>query len=374
MATQDFTKPAPNAKEKKKKKKGTKVRGAGKIRIKALPVFTRQLSAMLGSGMPLVQCLMALEEQSEDVNFRPVVASIRMRVEGGAMYSEALSAYPSIFDGLYVNMMRAGEMGGILAETAARVATFLEASGRLRRKVKSAMMYPTIVLLAAIILASALIVFVLPTFVGMFSDFGAELPGPTQALLNISNAIRNNGFLTVGIIVALIYGFIRFKRTEKGAYIVDEMKLRFPLLGKLSQGLAISRFASTFSQLMHSGVPILQALEIVGMATGNLVIGKALTEAKATVERGEPLSSALQKNKYYPRMLIHMLAAGEKTGKVEEMLDKTAEFYEDEVETMVAGLTSMIEPLLMVFVGLLIGSIVICMFLPIFKMSEIISM
>ncbi len=369
---QDLTQPPKTPK--KKKKPGTKVRGAGKIRNKALPIFTRQLSAMLSSGMPLVQCLMALEEQSEDVNFRPVIASVRMRVEGGAMYSEALAAFPSIFDGLYVNMMRAGEMGGILAETSARVATFLEASGKLRRKVKSAMMYPTVVLLAAIVLASALIVFVLPTFVGMFADFGAKLPGPTQALLNLSNAVRNNAILTIGIITALVYGFIRFKRTEKGAYIVDEMKLRFPLLGKLAQGLAISRFASTFSQLMHSGVPILQALEIVGLATGNLVIGKVLTDAKATVERGEPLSSALQKNKYYPRMLIHMLAAGEKTGKVEEMLDKTAEFYEDEVESMVAGLTSMIEPLLMVFVGLLIGSIVVCMFLPIFKMSEIINM
>ncbi len=373
MATKDFTKSAQDAK-KKKKKKGAKVRGAGKIRNKALPIFTRQLSAMLGSGMPLVQCLMALEEQSEDVNFRPVVASVRMRVEGGAMYSEALATYPTIFDGLYVNMMRAGEMGGILAETGARVATFLEASGRLRRKVKSAMMYPIIVLLASLILASALIVFVLPTFVGMFSDFGAALPGPTQALLDISNAIRNNALLTIGILVALIYGFVRFKKTKKGAYIIDEMKLRFPLLGKLAQGLAISRFSSTFSQLMHSGVPILQALEIVGLATGNLVIGKVLNDARATVERGEPLSSALTKSKYYPRMLIHMLAAGEKTGKVEEMLDKTAEFYEDEVESMVAGLTSMIEPLLMVFVGLLIGGIVICMFLPIFKMSEIINM
>jgi type IV pilus assembly protein PilC len=361
-------------KGKAKKKKAIKVRGARKIRIKALPIYTRQLAAMLGSGMPLVQCMMALEEQSEDPNFRPVVAALRMRVEGGSMYSDALRSFPSVFDDLYVNMMRAGEMGGILADTAARVATFLESSNRLRRKVKSAMMYPTVVIIAAIILASALIVFVLPTFVGMFADFGAQLPGPTQALLNISNAVRNNALLTIGIVVAIAFAFNRFKKTEKGAYMVDEMKLRFPLLGRLAQGLAISRFAATFAQLMHSGVPILSALDIVSMATGNKVIGKVLIEAKDNVERGEPLSSALEKNKYYPRMLVHMLAAGERTGQVEEMLQKTAEFYEDEVETMVSGLTSMIEPLLMVFVGLLIGSIVICMFLPVFKMSEIINM
>ena len=359
---------------KKTKKKAPKVRGAGKIRTKALPMFTRQLSAMLGSGMPLVQCLMALEEQTEDVNFKPVIASIRIRVEGGAMYSEALAAFPTLFDSLYVNMMRAGELGGILAETADRVATFLESSSKLRRKVKSAMMYPTVVIIAALILSVALIVFVLPTFVGMFADFGAQLPGPTAALLAVSNAIRDNAILTIAIIAVLVFAFRRFKKTERGAYLVDLSKLRVPMLGKLAQGLAISRFASTFSQLMHSGVPILQALDIVGLATGNLVIGNALIDAKSSVESGEPLSSALTKNKFYPRMLIHMLAAGERTGKVEEMLNKSAEFYEDEVDSMVAGLTSMIEPLLMVFVGLLIGGIVICMFLPIFKMSEIINM
>lgn len=358
----------------KKKKTSVRVNGAGKIRNKGLPIFTRQLSAMLSSGMPLVQCLSALEEQTEDKNFKPVITSIRTKVESGAMYSEALSAYPAIFEDLYVNMMRAGEMGGILAETAERIATFLESSQRLRRKVKSAMMYPIVVIIAAIILASALIVFVLPTFVGMFADFGAKLPGPTQALLDISNTIRDNGILTIAIIVIIGFSFQRFKKTERGSYLMDKFKLNFPLLGRLAQGLAISRFSSTFSQLLHSGVPILQALDIVGMATGNKVIGEALINAKNNVERGEPLSSALESNKYYPRMLIHMLAAGERTGKVEEMLQKTAEFYEDEVETMVAGLTSMIEPLLMVFVGILIGSIVICMFLPVFKMSEIINM
>jgi len=360
--------------EHQKKTKKKKVRGARKIVLKALPVFTRQLSAMLGSGMPLVQCLIALEEQTEDPNFRVVIAAVRMRVEGGAMYSEALASFPTIFDGLYVNMMRAGETGGILAETCDRVAAFLESSAKLRRKVKSAMMYPLVVIIAATILSIALIVFVMPTFVGMFSDFGAELPGPTQALLNVSNAIRNNALLTIAIVIAVIYSIRRFNKTERGAFFFDEMKLRFPLLGRLAQGLAISRFASTFGQLMHSGVPILQALDIVGLATGNKVIGKALIDAKDHVERGEPLSESLAQNKHYPRMLIHMLAAGERTGKVEEMLAKTAEFYEDEVETMVAGLTSMIEPLLMVIVGLIIGSIVVCMFLPIFKMSEIINM
>lgn len=348
------------------------VRGARKIRLKELSVFTRQVSAMLSAGMPLVQTLSAMEEQTDDKNFKPVISGIRKYVEGGAMYSEALTYYPTIFDELYVSMMRAGEVGGILPDTCGRVATFLEASNRLRAKVKSAMMYPSVVIVVAMLLATALIMFIVPVFVDMFSDFGADLPGLTQALLDLSHMLTSYWYMAVALVAGAIYGFKRYNKTDKGQYKVDELRLRIPGVGELATKIAVSRFASTFAQLMHSGVQIVESLEIVGLATGNRVIGDSLLKARKTIEEGEPLSKALETNKYYPRMLVHMLAAGEKTGQVEEMMDKVSEFYDNEVETMLAGLTSLIEPLLMVFVGLIIGTIVVAMFLPIFKMSEIV--
>jgi len=361
------------AKQKTKPKGGLPiVRGARKIRLKELSVFTRQVSAMLSAGMPLVQTLSAMEAQTSDKNFRPVIAGIRARIEGGAMYSEALAYYPSIFDDLYISMMRAGEMGGILPDTCARVAAFLEASNKLRAKVKSAMMYPTVVIIVALSLSTALIMFVVPVFVQMFADFDADLPGLTAALLKASDIMKAYWYIFLTLIVGAVWGVKRIYKTDKGQYNIDKFKLKFPILGELATKLAVSRFASTFAQLMHSGVQIMESLEIVGLATGNRVIGDSLFEARKTIEEGQPLSSALEPNPFYPRMVVHMLSAGEKTGQVEEMMDKVAEFYESEVETMVNGLTSMIEPLLMVFIGAIIGTIVVAMFLPIFKMSEIV--
>jgi len=348
------------------------VQGARKIRLKELSVFTRQVSAMLSAGMPLVQTLYAMEEQTDSKNFKPVIIGIRTRVEGGAMYSEALAYYPSVFDELYVSMMRAGEVGGIMPDTCARVATFLEASNRLRAKVKSAMMYPTVVICVSLLLATALVMFILPVFVDMFADFGADLPGLTQFMLDFSGLLTSYWYIAVTLVAGRIYAFKSYYKTDKGQYQIDELKLKVPGLGELATKIAVSRFSSTFSQLMHSGVQIIESLEIVGLATGNRVIGDSLLKAREIIETGEPLSRALASNKYYPRMLIHMLSAGEKTGQVEEMMDKVAQFYDDEVETMLAGLTSLIEPLLMVFVGAIIGTIVVAMFLPIFKMSEIV--
>jgi len=348
------------------------VRGARKIRLKELSIFTRQVSAMLSAGMPLVQTLSAMEDQTDDKNFKPVIGGIRSRVEGGSMYSEALAYYPTIFDELYVSMMRAGEIGGILPETCSRVAMFLESSNKLRAKVKSAMMYPSVVIIVSLGLSTALIMFVVPVFATMFSDFGADLPGLTQALLDFSNILTTYWWLAGALIAGGIYSFKRYYKTDKGQYKIDEIKLRFPILGQLATKVAVSRFASTFAQLLHSGVQIMESLEIVGLATGNRVIGDSLIAARKVVEEGQPLSTALESNKYYPRMLVHMLSAGEKTGQVEGMMDKVSEFYENEVETMLGGLTSMIEPLLMVFIGSIIGTIVVAMFLPIFKMSEVV--
>jgi len=348
------------------------VRGARKIRLKELSIFTRQVSAMLSAGMPLVQTLSAMEQQTDSKNFTPVISGIRARVEGGAMYSEALAFYPSIFDDLYISMMRAGEVGGILPDTCSRVALFLESSNKLRAKVKSAMMYPSVVMIVSILLSTALIMFVVPVFAEMFADFGGELPGLTQGLLDFSHILTDYWYLFFILIGSTIYGIKYYNKTDRGQYVIDKFKLDFPVIGTLAIKVSVSRFASTFAQLMHSGVQIIESLEIVGLATGNRVIGDSLIEAKKTIEEGQSLSSALETNKYYPRMLVHMLSAGEKTGQVEEMMDKVAEFYEDEVETTLDGLASMIEPLLMVFVGAIIGTIVVAMFLPIFKMTEVV--
>jgi type IV pilus assembly protein PilC len=356
----------------KKKSSVKRVSGARKIRLKELPVFTRQLAAMLSSGMPLVQSIVALEEQTGSKPFAAVLAGVRTEVEGGSMYSDALENYPQVFDELYVNMMRAGETGGMLAETCDRVASFLEASNKLRSKVKSAMMYPTVVICVALIISTCLIIFIVPTFAKMFAGFGSELPKPTQMLLDLSNFIRGYWYVVIAAAAAIIYSFRRWAQTEKGAYSVDLFRLHFPLLGKLVRKIAITRFASTFAQLMSSGVPIIQAMSIVGVATGNKVIGKAILDARASVEQGKTISATLKSNKEFPSMLIHMLSAGEQTGKMEEMLGKLAEFYQDEVDSMLEGLTSMLEPLLMVVIGVMIGGIVLAMFMPIFKMTEVV--
>lgn len=367
---QSFPTPAGAAPHLKKKK----IPGAKKIKMKELPAFTRQLGAMLSAGLPVVQTLEALQEQSLNKVFQGVIAGVKTQIEGGASFSEALSQYPDIFDELYISMLKAGESGGLLAETTTRIASFLEAAARLRRKVKAAMMYPSIVMTVCLILAASMIIWIVPVFASIYKDFGSKLPGPTQFLVDVSDWLKANALIAVAIIVVISIAFGKFKRTPKGAYVMDGFALKFPVLGELTRKVALSRFASTFAQLTRSGVPILQTMEIVAYATGNKVLGKVILEAKATVERGEPLSIALDKSKQYPRLMIHMLSAGEKTGKVDEMLQKISEFYADEAETMIGGLTQLIEPLLIVFMGVVIGGIVVCMFLPIFKMHEVISM
>jgi type IV pilus assembly protein PilC len=364
---------ADDRSEAKKIRKKMITPGARKIRMKDLPVFTRQLAAMLASGMPVVPCLLTLEDQTVNKHFKKVIAGIRTQIESGAMLSEALGAFPEVFDELYVSMFRAGESGGMLAETASRIANYLEASGKLRRKVKSAMMYPSVVMAVALSLAAGMIIWIVPVFAKIYEDFNAQLPAPTQFLVDVSDAIRHHALVVMAIAVALIVAFSKWRKSKRGAYIWDGLTLKFPVIGDILNKVAMARFASTFASLTKSGVPILKALEIVAFATGNKVLGKVILDSVATVERGEPLSTALDKSKQYPRMLVNMLAAGEKTGKVDEMLQKISEFYDDEVNAMLSGLTSLIEPLLIVFLGVIIGGIVVCMFLPIFKMHEIIN-
>lgn len=353
-------------------KAGKPVPGASKIVGELLPGFSRQLAAMLSAGMPIVGSLEALMEQTDNPNFQAVIGRIKGSIENGAAFSEALRQFPSVYDDLYCNMVKGGETGGQLAETVGRLAGFLEASAKLKRKVKSALMYPVIVLCIAIGIAIGLIIFVVPVFGAMFADFGAKLPAPTQALLDFSDFLKAKGWLIVVVGGAGIYSFKKWKATPNGAYAFDQMVLKAPVFGELNKKVAASRFARTFGQLTRSGVPILTALEIASGATGNKVSGRIILNAKDTVEKGDPLSSALVNQTVFPMMLVRMLQAGEKTGKIDDMMDSIADFYDDEIETMLGGLTSLLEPLLMVFLGVIIGGIVMCMFLPIFKMGEVV--
>ena len=350
-----------------------RVPGARKICNELLPGFSRQLGAMLAAGMPVVASLDALHEQTDNPHFKRVVADIRRSIENGTSLSEALRLFPSVFDDLYTNMVRGGETGGQLPETVSRLASFLEASAKLRRKVKSAMMYPTIVLCIAIGIAIAMIIFIIPVFGDMYADFDAELPGPTQFLVRLSDGMRAYSFYILIGIVVIVVAFKKWKSTDSGALAFDRFVLKVPVFGELNRKVASARFAKTFGQMIRSGVPILDSLQIVSGATGNKAAGKIIMNARGTVERGDRLSAALINQKVFPSMLVRMLQAGEKTGKVDDMMERIAEFYEDEVDTMLAGLTSLLEPLLMIFLGIVIGGIVVCMFLPIFKMGEIVS-
>ncbi len=354
------------------KGKSNKVPGAKKIVQKSLPSFSRQLSAMLAAGMPIIASLEALEEQADSPHFKHVIGVVRKNIENGSALSDALRQFPSIFDDLYCNMVRGGESGGQLAETIDRLAGFLEDSAKLRRKVKSAMMYPTIVLCLALAISAGLIIFIVPVFADMFSGLGGDLPAPTQVLMNISDAIRDNALVVIVVFAVIVFAFKKWKSTPSGAYNFDKFMLAAPVFGELNKKVAASRFARTFGQLIRSGVPILTSIDIVAGATGNRVTGEIVMKSKASLEKGDVLSSALLNQTVFPLMLVRMLQAGEKTGKVDEMMDNIADFYDDEVETMLAGLTSLLEPLLMIVLGVLIGGIVICMFLPIFKIGEVI--
>jgi len=350
------------------------VPGARKIVDRELPAFSRQLAAMLSAGMPIVTSLETLAEQANSPNMRGLILDIKESIEGGRSLSESVSRFPSVFNELYVNMVRGGEASGMLPETISRLATLLEDSAKLRRKVKSAMTYPIIVLSIAILITIGLITFIVPVFAGMYKEFGSELPGPTQFLVNLSQNIRKGGPYVLVILIVAVFLFKRWKATPSGGYLVDRALIHAPLFGPLILKVAVARFARVFSQLIKSGVPIMEALQIVSGAAGNKVIEKAILNGRNFVERGETLSAGLSEEPLLPRMLVRMLAAGEKTGKMDEMMESLAGFYEDEVNTAIAGLTSLIEPLLMVFLGVVVGGIMVCMFLPIFRMAEAIKM
>lgn len=341
-----------------------------------LVLFTRQLSTMIEAGISLVQALTALYDQCDpkkQKSLRHIISDVTTRVQGGETFHESIAKHPRVFDRLFVSMVKAGEHGGLLAEILDRLAGFLEASARLRKKIKSAMTYPVIVICIAFAITTFLIVKVVPIFGEIFADFGSKLPAPTQFLIDVSDFMRGEWYYLLLGIFGIIFGIRTFIRSTRGKQLWDRWKLKLPVFGPLIHKICMSRFARTFAQLIRSGVPILEVLDIVGGASGNHVVETSIRGVSADVEKGDNLSVALSKKPIFPPMMLRMVAAGEATGKIDTMLEKMADFWDEEIEAMLDALTSLIEPMLIVFLGVIVGGIVIAMFLPIFKLNEVVS-
>ncbi|HZR19215.1 MAG TPA: type II secretion system F family protein [Verrucomicrobiae bacterium] len=345
----------------------------GKVGLADLVVFTRQLATMIDAGLAMVQSLQALAEQTTNKVMRDVIKDICTRVEGGDSFSEALQKHPKAFSRLYVCMVAAGEKGGLLAEILSRLAVYLENAARLRKKVKSAMMYPTVVTVVAILITIFLLVKVVPVFGEIFSSFGAKLPAPTQFLIDLSHFVQK--FIIVILLGGggAVYAWFYFIKTPTGRTFWDTYRIKLPIFGSIAHKICLARFTRTLASLVRSGVPILEVLQIVSQTVGNVVMERAIRAAALDIERGESISVALAKHPVFPVMIIRMVTAGEQTGKIDNMLERIADFLDEEIETTLSGLTALIEPILIVFLGVVVGGMVICMFLPIFKMPEIVS-
>jgi type IV pilus assembly protein PilC len=349
---------------------------AGKVTETDTVLFTRQLATMIDAGLPLVTGLTALYEQCDPVRqagLKQTIGDLSARVQGGDSFYEAILKHPKIFNRLFVAMVKAGESGGLLAEILDRLAGFLEANARLRKKIKSAMTYPVIVVTIALAITTFLIVRVVPVFAQIFQDFGAKLPAPTQFLIDLSDFIRGNWYYIIAAIAAVFFGIRYILGTKRGRETWDIWKLKLPVFGPLIHKICMTRFARTFAQMIRSGVPILEVMEIVGETSGNTVMEHAIMAVSTDVEKGDPMTTAMAKQKIFPPMLLRMISAGEQTGKIDIMLEKMADFWDEEVEATLAALTSLIEPMLIVVLGVIVGGIVIAMFLPIFKLNDIVS-
>ena len=345
----------------------------GTVALADLVVFTRQLATMIDAGLAMVQSLQALAEQTTNKVMRDTIKDICTRVEGGDSFSEALGKHPKTFSRLYVCMVAAGERGGLLSEILSRLATYLENTAKLRKKVKSAMMYPVAVTVVAIGITIFLLVKVVPVFGEVYSGFGSKLPAPTQALIDLSNFVQSYLLYMIFAAGGAVYGWLAWLKTPKGLEFWDSTRIRLPIFGVIAHKICLARFTRTLASLIRSGIPILEVLQIVSNTVGNVVMEKAIRVAAGDIERGEGISAALGKHPVFPVMIIRMVTAGEQTGKIENMLERISDFLDDEIETTLSGLTSLIEPLLIVFLGVTVGGIAICMFLPIFKMSELVN-
>ncbi len=340
-----------------------------KITTKDLVVFTRQFATMIDAGLPLVQCLDILGRQQENKTFKEILIKVKESVESGSTFADALKKHPKAFDELYVNLVAAGEVGGILDTILNRLAAYIEKAMKLKKKVKSAMTYPMTVVSIAVLVIGVILVFVIPAFEKMFSDFGGALPVPTQIVINISNFIQSYVIHMIVGFIALKWGVKRIYKTEKGRSWIDARALQAPVAGVLIRKVAVAKFTRTLGTMMSSGVPILDGLDIVAKTAGNKTVEKAIYKVKKSISEGKTIAEPMAQSGVFPPMVCQMIAVGEQSGSIDTMLNKIADFYDDEVDDAVNNLTAMLEPLLMLFLGGTVGGLVIAMYLPIFKLA-----
>jgi type IV pilus assembly protein PilC len=343
--------------------------GSG-VSAKEVVVFTRQFATMIDAGLPLVQCLEILGSQQANVHFQKVINSVKTDVESGSTLADGLGKHPKVFDDLYVNLVAAGEVGGILDTILNRLATYMEKNLKLVRQVKSAMVYPSVVLVVAIGVTTVLLLFVIPVFEKMFKDFGGTLPAPTQFVIDLSNGLRAN-IIPIIVAIAVVYTLYRMiARTPRGRLIFDSIMLKAPVFGPLFRKVAVAKFTRTLGTMISSGVPILDALQITAKSAGNKVVENAIMYTRERISEGRTMADPLAETGVFPPMVVQMIAVGESTGAMDAMLQKIADFYEEEVDAAVAALTSLLEPMMMVILGVLLGGLIISMYLPIFELAD----
>jgi len=343
-----------------------------KVTDRDIVVFTRQFATMIDAGLPLVQCLEILASQQDNKVLKKTLTEIRQAVEGGSTFAAALKQHPKVFSSLYANMVEAGEAGGILDTILNRLAQYMEKAMGLKKKVKSAMIYPSTIVTVAVVVVIFLLVFVIPTFKAMFEGFGAALPLPTQIVLELSRIVQSYFFVGIGAVVAAIVGIRWWYGTNSGKINIDRFLLRMPILGILIRKVAVAKFTRTLGTLISSGVAILDGLEITARTAGNKIVEMAVLKTRASIAEGKTIAEPLRESGVFPPMVVQMIAVGEQTGALDAMLSKIADFYDEEVDTAVANLTALLEPLLMVFLGVVIGGVVVAMYLPIFKLVTVV--
>lgn len=340
-----------------------------KVTGKDVVIFTRQLSTMIDAGLPLVQSLEILSDQQENATFKQILREIRSDVETGTTFADAMKKHPTVFDNLYCNMVEAGELGGILDTILNRLAAFMEKNMALKKKVKGAMTYPIICLCISFVVLAVMLIFVVPVFQKMFADFGSALPAPTQMVVNMSDFAKHNFHFIIGAIIAAIFALKKVYKTEKGREKIDELLLKMPIVGTLLRRVAVAKFTRTLGTMLQSGVPILDSLNVVARTSGNKVVEKAVFRVTDSISEGRAIAEPLAETGVFPGMVVQMINVGEATGALDVMLTKIADFYDEEVDQAVENLTAAIEPLMMVFLGGMIGGLVVAMYLPIFSMA-----
>jgi type IV pilus assembly protein PilC len=359
--------------EKKSGKGGFNLSFGSGLTEKDLIVFTRQFGTMINAGLPLVQCLEILSTQSENKVLRETVGEVKTQVEAGSTFSDALRRHPKVFDDLYVNLVHAGEVGGLLDTILTRLAKYIEKAAKLKGQIKSAMVYPATIMGVAVVVITILMLFVIPIFAKMFLELSGGrvgLPGPTQLVIDISNFFRAYWYIILGVIVGIIVGIKKYYGTVRGRMVIDKLLLKLPVVGDLIRKASVAKFTRTLGTLLASGVPLLDGMTICAKTSGNKVIEETLINARVSISGGKTIADPLAASGAFPKMVTHMIAVGESTGALDAMLGKIADFYEDEVDQAVASLTALLEPAMMVFLGVVIGFIVIAMYLPIFKMAS----